>query len=414
MPPRHGKSELSSKYFPAWYMGTFPERNVIWTSATDELATDFSGSARDILAEHGQEIFGVTIRRDRSAAHRWALDQGGEVRAAGVGGGVMGRGAHLLGIDDYAKNVEEALSPTYRRRVHQWFHSTSTTRLTPDGAIVIIATRWHPNDLIGMVLKEAEETGEHWERVRMPALGDDGAALWPEQFSREWLERRRASYYASGYPWMWEALYQQNPPEVLDALFQSEWFGEHVMFDEWPPEELTRFKVVALDPSMGASTKSDYSAFVKLVLDYSGTLWVEADLERRDPWKIVADGIAIAKAFKPDRVVVETNGFQAVLRGMFAEQSRAAGLVLPLVGYTNSGNKKDRILGTIPPFLANGEIRFKRRSGGTNLLLEQLKGFPSHKFDDGPDALQMAIFTVSELARASSGAGVEQYDQLYT
>lgn len=388
---------MSSKYFPAWYMGTFPERNVIWTSATDELATDFSASARDILLEHGPGMFGVNLRRDRCAAYRWALGQGGELRAAGVGGGVMGRGADLLGIDDYAKNVEEALSPTYRRRVHQWFHSTSSTRLTPDGAIVIIATRWHPQDLIGMVLKEAEETGEHWERVRMPAIGDDGAALWPEQFSAEWLERRRASYYASGYPWMWEALYQQNPPEVLDAEFDTNWFGDHVMFDEWPDPASIRFKIMALDPSLGGSAKADYSAFVKIALDFSGTLWVEADLERRDPWKIVRDGLAIAREFNPHWFGVETNQFQAVLAGMFEEQSKAAGLMLPLVTISSHENKRERIRRDLTPYLARGEFRFKRRSGGTNLLLEQLKGFPSHKHDDGPDALQMALSLARDL-----------------
>ncbi len=129
MPPRHGKSTLGSQFFPAWYLGTFPDRHVILTSATDELALDFSTAARDIMLEHGPRVFGVRLRGVK-AAHRWAVSGGGSLRAAGVGGSIMGRGADLLIVDDYCKNSEAALSETQRRKVHQWFMSTSSTRLT--------------------------------------------------------------------------------------------------------------------------------------------------------------------------------------------------------------------------------------------------------------------------------------------
>lgn len=388
MPPRHGKSELGSKYFPSWYLGTFPDRNVILTSATDDLALDFSAAARDVLLEHGPELFGVRIRGDRQAAHRWQLEQGGMLRSAGVGGSIMGRGANLLIIDDYCKNVEEALSDTYRRKVHQWYHSTSSTRLTPDGAVVIIATRWHPRDLIGTLLQEAEETGEAWRRIRFPALGDDGAALWENQFSQAWMEKRRAQYYASGYPWMWEALYQQSPPEVLDAEFDPTYFQD-VMFSDYPPN--IAFRIVTLDPSVGASDRADYSAFAMLSVDEQGTLWVDANLERRDPMRIVHDGIQICQDFRADVLAIEGNGFQSVLGPMFYAEASRQGFVCPVHLVTNTQKKTERIRLLLTPYLAQGKVKFRRGSPGVALLLEQLKGFPSHKHDDGPDALAMGI-----------------------
>ncbi len=126
---------------------------------------DFSTAARDLLTEHGH-LFGTRIRQDRASARRWATTEGGELRAAGVGGDLMGRGANVLIIDDYFKNIEEALSETVRRKMFQWYLTTSETRLTPDGAQVIIATRWHNEDLIGMVLKTAR-LRRLWRFVRV-------------------------------------------------------------------------------------------------------------------------------------------------------------------------------------------------------------------------------------------------------
>lgn len=390
MPPRHGKSELCSKYFPAWYMGKYPEKNIIVTSATDNLAAEFSASARDILREHGMEYFGVEVRRDKSAEKDWGLRQGGQVRAAGVGGDVMGRGANVLLIDDFFKSVEDALSEATRRRIHQWYHATSSTRLSPDGAIVIIATRWHPKDLIGYILAEAEQTGEQWRRVRFPAIGDDGAALWPEQWPVELLQPKRASYYASGYPWIWEALYQQNPPHTLDAEFDQDWFDESIWFDEWPPDDSLQRTVTTLDPSLGKTSKSDYSAYITSKLDLTGTMWIDADLARRDPVRMVIDGLEHWRCHRPIAFGVESVGFQEVLGVIFEEWSRTrGGIMLPLYLIGNHESKETRIR-SLTPYLARKQFKFKR-SPGSRLLVEQLKTFPANKHDDGPDALEMSL-----------------------
>lgn len=410
MPPRHGKSTLGSQFFPAWYLGTFPQRHVILASATNELALDFSLAARDLLAEHGPQIFGVQLRGVK-AAHRWSVAGGGSLRAAGVGGSIMGRGADLLIIDDYCKNSEAALSETQRRKVHQWYLSTSSTRLTPHGGVVIIATRWHRQDLIGQLLADAEQGGEAYRVIRLPAIAEPGdmlgrtpgAALWPvvvdeagqpqPHFDLAWLEHRRRTYVASGYEWMWEALYQQRPPEVLDAEFRPQYFKDTIWFDQWPAAERVVDRVMTLDPSLGESDVCDYSAFVMLMLDRQGILWVDADLDRRDTHQMAVDAVRLGRSFNPLLFCIEANGFQRLLADPIARMSRDAGMLLPVDGWMNSVAKTTRIR-SLAPYLARGEFRFRRHSPGTALLVEQLKGFPSGRHDDGPDALAMALEVV--------------------
>lgn len=396
MPPRHGKSELCSKYFPAWYLATFPDRELILTSATDDLALDFSAAGRDILLEHGPQL-GVRLREDAIARHRWRTTEGGGMRAAGIGGGIMGRGAHGLLVDDYCKNVEESLSETRRKGDLQWFMSTSSTRLTPDGWIAIIATRWNPKDMIGSLWDQQELGGEIYTRIRFPALAEEndplgrafGEPLWPEQFNASWMAGTRSKYIASGYEWMWEALYQQNPPEVLDAEFPAEYFGQHIWFSEWPPESEIVCRAIACDPSLGKSDKSDYSAIVMIAKDNHGHYWIDADLDRRPSTRIVSDSLEHYRRFRPLAIGFESVMFQELLREQFEREAFAQGMEVWACGIGNHMPKVTRIR-SLTPLLAAKRLHFLRGRPGTSLVVEQLKGFPSCKFDDGPDGLEMA------------------------
>jgi len=410
MPPRHGKSELVSKYYPSWHMGHLPHHDIILTSATGDLANGFSASARDILTEHGNALFGTTVKNDKRSADHWGTTHGGSCRAAGVGGNIIGHGARIAIVDDYFKNVQEALSPTMRDHVHRWFHSTLKSRLMRGGAIIIVCTRWHPKDLTGRLLAEQDYGGDKWRRITLPALALDGdplgrkpgECLWPEfeidgdkfGFGREWLERRRESYAASGYPWMFEALYQQNPPEVLDAEWPSEYF-DGIRFTEWPDPEDVIMKVTVLDPSLGKSEKSDYSAFVSLAKHRNGTYFVDADLARRPSSIMLDDGMRIMGDFVPFAFGCETNAFQELLFDGYRSRMAASHLNVHPYGIHNSVAKMTRVR-ALTHLFAEGRIRIKK-SSGSELLLEQLRGFPSHQFDDGPDALEMAIRLCNEL-----------------
>jgi predicted phage terminase large subunit-like protein len=407
MPPRHGKSELSSKYFSAWFLNRYPERNVILTSATSDLAEEFSKSARDVLQEWGDSP-SVQIRSDAKSRQCWQTTSGGTMRATGVGGSIMGRGADLLIVDDFYKNSDEAQSDSRRRAVHQWFLSTSSTRLSPAGVVVVIATRWHQEDLIGQLLNDASKGGADYRVVRLPGIaqrGDflgrkSGTALWPERFSREWLQARYDSYASSGYLWMWEALYQQHPPSLLHAEFSREWFDESHWFDAWPRGEDILFHVMSLDPSLGQHSTSDFSALVMAKLDNRGRLWIDADLQRRNASEICDHAVAMGQQFVPLGFAVEANQFQTLLASEIAQRSRASGISLPIYPIVNTLPKRTRIR-SLTPLLAGGDIRF-RRTPGTRLLVEQLQLFPIGPYDDGPDALEMAVRMARQLLAGES------------
>lgn len=393
-PPRHGKSMLCSQFFPAWYLGTYPDRRVILTSYEADFAASWGRKARDVLTEHGPELWGVTIRDDSSAANRWDIEGNtGGMQTAGVGGPVTGKGAHLLLIDDPVKNDEQARSPTYRERAWEWYRSTAYTRLEPGGAVVLVMTRWHRDDLAGKILAQAADTGEKWEVVRLPAIAEEndqlgrapGKPLWPARYPLDVLERIRATTEA----YWWACLYQQDPAPEGGAEWPETYFGPDIWFDEWPLD--LRLRVLALDPSKGKDAKfGDYSAFTMLGVDSQGCLWVDADLARRPTADIVATGLELCRTFKPDGFAVETNQFQELLKIEFERAAATRGVVLPTYGIVNTVNKAVRIR-RLGPYLAQHKIRFKGGSHGAKLLVQQLRDFPCGEHDDGADSLEMAV-----------------------
>lgn len=221
MPPRHGKSELASRRFPAWYLGRKPKAEIIAASYNSDMAADFGRDVRSIVAsEEYQAVFpGVCLRVDSKAAERWHTTVGGAYRAAGVGTAMTGRGADLLLIDDPIKDREEADSDLRRDRVWDWYRSTAYTRLSPEGRIVVIQTRWHEDDLSGRLLEQMSAEGDQWEILELPALNADGSALWPERYPAERLNAIRATLGQRE----WSALYQQQPQPDEGGFFKREY-----------------------------------------------------------------------------------------------------------------------------------------------------------------------------------------------
>ena len=224
MPPRHGKSELASRRFPAWYLGRNPNRQIIAASYNSDLASDFGRDVRNIVnePEYGQVFNEVSLKPDSKAANRWHVNGGGVYVAAGVGTAVTGRGADLGLIDDPFKDRKEADSENQRETVWNWYTSTFRTRLMPGGAIILIQTRWHEDDLAGRLL--ASEGADEWEILDLPALQSENppsGALWPEWYPVEELVKIKRDIG----PREWSALYQQKPQPDDGDFFKRDWFN---------------------------------------------------------------------------------------------------------------------------------------------------------------------------------------------
>jgi predicted phage terminase large subunit-like protein len=231
MPPRHGKSELVSKYFTAWYLGTFPDRRVILTSYEADFAAQWGRRAREVVEEWGNLIFfeKVEVMPDSSSASRWDITgHTGGMATAGVGGPITGKGGDLIIIDDPVKNDEQAMSETYKERSYEWYKATLSTRLEPHGAIILIMTRWNEDDLAGKLIEEMKAGGEKWEIINFPALAEDndplgrpvGSPLWPERFD---LDAINATKRRVGTYWF-AALYQQRPAPEEGELIKRKWW----------------------------------------------------------------------------------------------------------------------------------------------------------------------------------------------
>lgn len=139
LPPRHGKSELGSVQFPAWFLGRNPKKEVICSSYTSDLAVDFGRRVRNLVGSiEYKNLFGLTMSEDSAAANKWKTSQGGGYVAVGVGGPTTGRGADVFIIDDPFKNRKEADSPLIREQAWKWYISTVYTRLSSTGAVILI------------------------------------------------------------------------------------------------------------------------------------------------------------------------------------------------------------------------------------------------------------------------------------
>lgn len=316
MPPRHGKSILASTYFPAWHLGNNPTHEFIACSYNSDLPVGFSKEIRSILKDPAyQQIFPARLAPDSQGAEAWRLQQGGGFLAAGVSGGITGKGAHILGIDDPIKNHEEADSPLIRAKLWDFYTSTAYTRLAPGAGVLIIQTCWHDDDLAGRIQRQMEidPLADRFEIIKFKAIADDDEFLYQERYyTRDQLTQHLEQYppslsspapdlhppvllrsagealHSERYPLpallkikntlpprFWAALYQQDPVPPGGAYFSIEQFQE---INAVPPAYLdtqTRplYQVfLAFDFAITDADYSNYTVGVVAIRTHDGQL----------------------------------------------------------------------------------------------------------------------------------------------
>lgn len=335
----------------------------------------------------------------------------------------------MLWVAPFNKTLKKRIWPDLKRALSSVLVSKSEVDHTihlPGGGRIEAVSAENPDSLVGdgydgMVIDEAARINRlAWEESLRPTLSDrggwatfittpNGLNWFHDLFQnagtadgwRRWqrptsdnpiiplseLEEAKLTVGLRSYLQEYEAQFT----DIDGAEWPGEYFDDSIWFDDWPAAQDIRFRIVYLDPSLGATDRSDYSAFVMLALDWSGNMWVDADIERRDAFRMVARGLEINRDWFPTIFGVESNGFQAVLAPIFVEKSRATGMVLPLQAINNREKKVTRVRAELTSYLARGDIRFKRGSRGASLLVDQMKAFPIDKHDDGPDALAGAV-----------------------
>lgn len=364
VPPRHGKSELGSVRFPAWTLGHHPEWEFINCGYNLDLPMKFSRKVREMIRDPSYtSVFEkAQIDKESQSAEAWNLTAGGGFTAAGVGGGITGKGAHILEIDDPIKNQEEADSITTRDGLWDWYWSTAYSRLAPGGGVLLIQTCWSDDDLAGRLQQRmadaADNPDEHddidqftiikypmmaeaWEyhnhttdlidRFEAPLddshvdlrtsqreqgvshpnkISDEytllrmpGEALHPERYNEKMMRRLKANQP----PRVWSALYQQNPVPDEGIYFRQEYF----QFEPTPPAHYGRKVYQAWDFAIGQKQQNDWTVGTTIVQDETDNLHlVEVVRFKGDSFTIVEEILDAAERWGSEPTAPLTLGFE--------------------------------------------------------------------------------------------------------
>lgn len=414
MPPRHGKSMTCSRRFPAWFLGRNFDQRVMLVSYAANLAEKHGRAARNLMnTAHYQAIFpGVTLAQDSRAVDSWDIaGHEGGMDALGITGGATGKGAHLLLIDDPLKSRAEAESDVYRDRIWDAFTDDLYTRLEPGGAVVVVATRWHVDDLTGRLLKNMPGT---WKRLKVPALAEEndplgrpiGAALWPERYPVETL---RTIEQTLG-PYSWASLYQQRPTPGEGGLFKLQYFHD-ARVDAPPLAQTVRY----WDLAMSEKTSADYTVGLKLgvtddahrfILDVARRQIDWGDLTEYMAQIMMADGPSVAQG-------IEAKGYQSRAIQMLNADPRLHGY--SIFGYEADKDKFTRALPAAAKAAA-GFLHVLDRHW-TAAFLDEVCAFPNAAHDDQVDALSGAenmlgdtgVLFAGSLAHGSDGTFTGTY-----
>ena len=387
-PPRHTKSELATRRFPAWYLGRRPDAQVISASYNSELASDFGREVRNLINTpvYAQIFPGVGLSEDSQAANRWHLKSGGQYIAAGVGTAITGRGAHLIIVDDPIKDRQEADSETVRQRIWDWYRSVLYTRLMPGGSIVLIQTRLHDDDLAGRLLAEAGEGGDQWEVVELPALARDndplgrmkGEALWPEWYPEDRLIQIKSVIGSRD----WSALYQQEPQAEEGGFFLADWFKTV----SEPPEGL---RIYGASDYATKDGEGDWTVHGICGVDEqdnmymldmwrgqtSSDVWVESFLDLVDRWK-------------PLQWAEEAGQIRASLDPYITTRQRERRSYCVRTPFTSRFDKRSRAR-AIQARMSAGKVFFVRNAPWLEELRLEMLRFDAGRHDDQVDVMSL-------------------------
>jgi predicted phage terminase large subunit-like protein len=400
IPPRHGKSQLVSIYFPAWFIGKYPNKKVLMVSHTTDLAVDFGRKVRNLIDNDAyKQVFPtVTLAADSKSAGRWNTNVGGEYFACGVGSALAGRGADLLLVDD-PHNEQDIINGNFDvfEKAYEWFTYGARTRLMPGGRVAIVQTRWHLDDLTGRVTRDMVQNdgSDQYEVVEFPAILEverEGQvlerALWPEFYDLEALHRTKASMPL----FQWNAQYQQNPTAEEAAVVKRDWWMTWKQED--PP--YCEYVIMTVDAAAESHNRADFTA----ITTWGVFLNEEANKNAGEYHIILLNSIKKRVEF-PELKTLAKEGYDEWQPDAFIVEKKSAGTQLyqelrrmgiPVQEYTphrGSGDKLAR-LNAVADIVKSGMV-WVPETRWAEELVEEIAAFPFGRNDDLVDTTTMAL-----------------------
>lgn len=395
MPPGSAKSTYASVVFPTWFMGEFPNNNIIMTTYGSDLAKKFGRKCRQVVkSKEYKELFGTELSGDNAAVDDWSTTNASTYMCGGILSGITGNRADGLIIDDPLKGREEADSETMRKKIKEAYRDDLTTRLKPKGWKIIIQTRWHEDDLSGSILPEGYDgksgwiesiTGEKWyvlclqaqcERDDDPLGRKEGEYLWTNWFPIEWWEQTKQN---QSIPTTrgWNSLYQQKPSAEEGDFFKRDWFKRFKLGDE-PMLATYGASDFAVTEGGGDFTEQGVAGFDKdedlWLIDwwYGQTemdIWIDEQqllVDKYSPILWVAESGVIKRAAEP-----------------FIKKAMRAGKYYRLEWLVSNKDKPANAR-AFQALAHQGKVHIPYTPWGERLL-DQLCKFPTGKYDDAVD-----------------------------
>lgn len=411
-PPRHGKSQQVSIDFPAWYLGRNPEKEVITSAYSAELAQDFGGKTREkVSSQEFQVIFPeVQLKEDEQAKGRWRTNAGGAYTAVGVGGPITGRGANVAIVDDPIKNREEANSEVMRKKLWEWFTSTLFTRLEPGGVVIVMHTRWHMLDLVGMILANPE-LAPRTKHIHLPALAEKdepnrklNEPLWDSRYNFNALHEIRS---AIG-PYDWASLYMGRPTLTELQEFKPAWFRETT---ETQIEMMNCRRFLTIDTAISKKTYADFTGFCDNSVNQENFWHLRAWRNKVSPEELIDTIFNLHRKNNYEAIGIERTAYTDGLKPYIDGEMRKRNIFLPLVELKhNQTSKEIRIRGLIPRYSSRSVFHVK---DACNALEEEMQQFPVGIHDDVLDAtayqLQLADNPNAEIMHQQVTVSIPDY-----
>ena len=413
--PRMGKSEFSSYLFPAFYLGQDPTKKIIMATHTAGLSEDFGRRVRNLLeSEEYHEVFPNTVvADDQKAAGKWSTGAGGQYYAVGVGGALAGRGADLFVIDDpHSEQDIKANSRATFDNAWSWFQTGPLQRLMPNGAIIVIMTRWSLIDLTGRLLNYNIQNpdSEPWELVELPAIlnqdTENEKSLWPAQWPLDLLKQKKQQMD----PRYWNAQYMQNPTSDMAALVsRKDWKIWEA--DEPPPCE---YIIQSWDTAHETKNTSDYSACTTWGVWYNEEDGNSTNLILLDAFKdrmtfpdLKQAALKHYKEWQPDAFIVE----KKAAGGPLIQELRRAGI--PVQEFTPSrGNDKMVRLNAVADLFTSGRV-WAPDTRWAREVIEEIASFPVGEHDDFVDTCTQALLRYRQGGFISLESDEKDDDFLY-
>ena len=374
-------SEIASIQFPAWVIGRNKDTQVIAASYSKDLAVQFGRQVRNIVADTSfKRIFSdVLLSEDSKSKSQWNTNGRGSYNAVGVGGALTGKGADYLIIDDPLKNRQDADSPVIRDNLWGWYRSTARTRLSPEGRICVVTTRWHDDDLVGRILEEGED---EWMVLHFPAIAENdeeyrkkGEPLWIDQYGTQALEsiRKDIGLYE------WSALYQGNPVDEETQEFKREWFKYRTM-DE--VSKMRTRKFATIDTALTKRDTSDYTGITRNWVNEEGDWNIKTTRHRMNSKEII-DTVFQLHEEGFEMIGIEEGAFTMAIQPFLAHEMSTKSIYPNIVMLKHGGVMKETRIRSLIPRYQNGKI-FHIDS---QELEDELVRFPKSRNDDAMDSL---------------------------